>query len=184
MTDEQLRRFEIHLKEFEKLKDEQLVRIGFRDNLLYVTIVAFGGILSFALASPENHNALLVIPWATLLLGWTYLVNDEKISAIGRYIRLTLTERMKEIIGDVDAETLFAWEIAHRTDKNRRRRKIEQVLIDEITYVFSGITGLATFWLLVPSPHWLAQIASGIELLLLLILGIEIVVYADLARGR
>jgi hypothetical protein len=184
MTEEQLRTLEVYRAEFEKLKDEQIARIGFRDNLLYVTIVAYGGILSFALANSSNYSALLVAPWATLILGWTYLVNDDKVSLIGKYFRHTLAERIKEIVGNVDVTTILGWEIYHRSDKNRRRRKIEQLLIDEITFVFSGITGLVLFWLLVPNPHPFTQIASAVELLLLLVLGIEIMVYADLAVGR
>lgn len=79
MTDYKSQLLDIHLREFDKLKSEQIARIGFRDNLIYVTIVAVGGILSFALTSLANYNALLLVPWATLILGWTYLVNDEKI---------------------------------------------------------------------------------------------------------
>ena len=32
---------EVHLKEYEKLEDEQISRIGFRDNLICVTIAAY-----------------------------------------------------------------------------------------------------------------------------------------------
>lgn len=83
MTDYKSQLLDIHLREFDKLKSEQIARIGFRDNLIYVTIVAVGGILSFALTSLANYNALLLVPWATLILGWTYLVNDEKIPPSG-----------------------------------------------------------------------------------------------------
>jgi hypothetical protein len=76
---------EIYLQEYQTLKAEQTARIGFRDNLLYVTIAVFGGILSFTLAN-KNYYALLIVPWVCLILGWTYLVNDEKISAISLWI--------------------------------------------------------------------------------------------------
>lgn len=184
MTDYKSQLLDVYLREFDKLKSEQIARIGFRDNLIYVTIVAVGGILSFALTSLPNYNALLLVPWATLILGWTYLVNDEKISAIGKYIRLTLVEKIRENIGKIDVEILFGWEIAHRSDSRRVRRKIEQLFIDEITFVFSGFIGLILFWLLSPNSHLIAQIASVIEFLLLIILGLEIAIYADLTKGR
>ncbi|MBM0743962.1 hypothetical protein JOY44_20445 [Phormidium sp. CLA17] len=117
---------EIFFKEYDKLKSEQAQRIGFRDNLLYVTLGLFATIISFAVSNASNYYALLVVPWACLILGWTYLVNDEKISAIGRYIRLTLVERVKEKTGYTDLESLFGWEIAHRSDPLRMRRVLRR----------------------------------------------------------
>ncbi|MBD0264886.1 MAG: hypothetical protein ICV78_19815, partial [Tolypothrix sp. Co-bin9] len=117
-------------------------------------------------------------------LGWTYLVNDEKITAIGRYIRLMLVEKIKDQTAHNEIESIFGWEIAHRSDLRRRRRKIEQLIVDQITFVFSGVTGLVAFWFLVPRPHWAIQAVCCIELGLLIVLGVEIVIYADLAKGR
>jgi len=170
----------IWLLEYDKLKAEQTQRIGFRDNLLYVTLGLFGTIVSFAASNSANYYAFLILPWASLILGWTYLVNDEKISAIGRYIRLTLVEKIKEKSGHADVESLFGWEIAHRSDP----RQIEQLIVDEITFVLSGIITLISFWALVPGTPLAINILGGVELLLLLILGWEIIVYADLAQGR
>jgi hypothetical protein len=174
----------VWLTEYDKLKVEQTQRIGFRDNLLYVTLGLFGVIIPTAIANPTNYHALLVIPWVCLILGWTYLINDEKISAIGRYIRLTLIEKIKEKTGHPDLESLFGWEIAHRSDPRRSRRKIEQLIIDELTFVVSGLIALITFFLLVPNATIAIYILGGFEALLLLVLGWEIIVYADLAKGR
>lgn len=175
---------EVYLEEYGKLKDEQNSRIGFRDNLLYVTLGLFGGILSFALPKADNYYALLVLPWVCLILGWTYLVNDEKISALGRYLRLELTERIKKHVSAPDTDQLFGWEVAHRSDTRRERRKIEQLIIDEITFVFSGVAAIVAFWLLAPQAHVGLQLIGIAELILLLILGVEIIIYADLAKGR
>jgi hypothetical protein len=175
---------EILLKEYDKLKTEQAQRIGFRDNLLYVTLGLFGTVLSFALANSANYYALLVVPWVCLILGWTYVVNDEKISSMGRYIRLTLVDKLKEHTGYTDLDTLFGWEIAHRDDDRRIRRKIEQLIIDEITFVISGTIALISFWCLVPKPPLSVSILSWVELLLLIVLGVETFIYADLAKGR
>ncbi len=175
---------EVYLHEYDKLKEEQTQRIGFRDNMLYVTLGVFGGILSFALSSKTNYYALLVIPWVCLILGWTYLVNDEKISAIGRYIRYTLVDKIKELAGNADIESIFGWEIAHRSDTRRLRRKIEQLFIDEITFVLSGIVALVVFWFLFPQPPLAVNILCIVELILLIILAVEIIIYADLGVGR
>jgi len=53
---------EIFFKEYDKLKSEQAQRIGFRDNLLYVTLGLFGTVVSFAVSNPANYYALLVVP--------------------------------------------------------------------------------------------------------------------------
>lgn len=144
----------------------------------------FGGVLSFTLSNKANYYALLVIPWVCLILGWAYLINDEKISAIGRYIRLTLVEKIQEQTVSTNRESILGWEIAHRSDKSRRRRKIEQLIIDEITFVVSGMATIFIFWFLVPQPPLGINILCLIELVVLLLLGVEIIIYADLAKGR
>ncbi len=174
----------VWLTEYEKLKAEQTQRIGFRDNLLYVTLGLFGVITPTAISNAANYTALLVIPWICLILGWTYLINDEKISAIGRYIRFTLVDKVKDKTGYTDVESLFGWEIAHRSDLRRTRRKLEQLVIDELTFVISGIVTLIAFWILVPQAALALTILGIVELILLLVLGWEIIVYADLAKGR
>lgn len=175
---------EIFFKEYDKLKSEQAQRIGFRDNLLYVTLALFSTVIPFALSNPTNYYALLVIPWVCLILGWTYIVNDQKISAIGHYIRYKLVDKIKEQTGYSDLETLFGWEIAHRNDPRRKRRKIQQLMIDEITFVVSGLVALVAFWYLVPSRPIGITLLSWIEWLLLIALGVETLIYADLGKGR
>lgn len=76
MVGEQRQMLDIYLKEYDKLKNERMQRIGFRDNLLYVTLVLFGTVLAFALSEKGNPDTLLVLPWVSLVLGWTYLMND------------------------------------------------------------------------------------------------------------
>lgn len=53
---------QVWLAEYDKLKAEQTQRIGFRDNLLYVTLGLFGLIIPTAISTPANYYALLVIP--------------------------------------------------------------------------------------------------------------------------
>ena len=176
-------KLDIHLREYEKCKVEQMARIAFRDNLVYVTLAAYGGIVAFA--AKDNHLALLVLPWVSLVLGWGYLVNDEKVSAIGRYVRIHLTREIAALISDkTKPEDLLGWEIAHRSDSRRKRRKVEQLIIDLICFVFSGLAAIVAFWLLdtgaLPALKYVA-VAEGLALFAL---GIEIVLYADLKSGR
>jgi hypothetical protein len=175
---------QILLEEYRVLKAEQTSRIGFRDNLLYVTLGLFGAISSFALSNSNGHHALLVVPWVCIVMGWTYVVNDEKISAIGTHIRYTLEERIVALIGSsVDSQHLFAWETAHRSDPHRKSRKYLQLFIDEVAFVFSGLTALVLFWLLSTQVSIFTVLLSVIEAVLLIGLAIKIITYADLAEG-
>jgi hypothetical protein len=171
--------------EYTKLKDEQIKRIGFRDNLLYVNLVLMSGIFSFVFVEkgyapwPWKFHGLLVAGWVALILGWTYVVNDEKISAIGRCIR----ENLLKIIDDQIPTGVFGWEIAHRSDPRRKRRKVEQLVIDELSFVGAGVGAVILF--LVFSSHldfWAGAI-SATEILMLLGLGWEIFLYADFGIG-
>lgn len=214
----------VYLQEYSQLKSEQTARIGFRDNLLYVTLAAQGAIFAFTLTNDSNtaitYYPLLVIPIVSLILGWAYLVNDDKISEIGRYMRTELNQKIidctkfkledsqdeeikKQILGiktqikilknrdsqKIDEETFeiltnFGWEVFHRSDRRRKRRKRTQFIVDEITFVFSGIMSLVTFWGLSQDSHWVLIILSIIEISLLIYLGVEIWIYADFDSGK
>jgi hypothetical protein len=93
--------------EYDKLKDEQIQRIGFRDNMIYVNLIAVGAVAAFAVSDVAYLHVLFVIPWVCFVLGWTYLVNDEKISAIGRYVRLELVEKVRTKLAISEGE--FKW---------------------------------------------------------------------------
>jgi hypothetical protein len=173
---------DIHLCEYETCKVEQMARIAFRDNLVYATLAAYGAISAFAVK--DNHLALLILPWVSIVLGWGYLVNDEKVSALGRYMRVDLTDRIAALIKVGDPKDLFRWEIVHRSDPARFRRKVAQLAIDLITFVLSGFVAIAAFWLIDPGARCLLKSAALVEAFLLVLLGIEFFVYADLKSGR
>ncbi|MCK5877936.1 MAG: hypothetical protein KAG43_09890 [Candidatus Marithrix sp.] len=180
----------IHLNEYVKLKDEQIARMRFRDNLLYVTLAAFGGIISYAMSSPSHYYTFLVLPWVCLILGWTYLVNDEKISAIGKYIRYNMTEKLgklvnSDILFEWESELLFVWEVEHRSDDWRVLRKKTQLFIDEVTFCLSGLFTLGLFWYLCSKPwDYFLIFTFSFEGILLCGLGIWIYKCADLEKGR
>jgi hypothetical protein len=72
---------EIYLAEYKQLKDEQRARIGVRDNLIYATFTALAAVAVFAFGGVSpRYPALLLLPPACIVLGWTYLSNDRKVS--------------------------------------------------------------------------------------------------------
>jgi hypothetical protein len=173
---------DLYMKEYEKIKSEQIQRLGFRDNLIYVTLAALTGVLSIVVGGTDRAPVLLVLPMICLVLGWTYLVNDEKISAIGRYVRTTFSERMQALVGSKDPE-LFGWEVAHRSDPRRKTRKIFQLIVDEFVFVLSGAVAIVMFWLKTADMATFWWIVAS-EIILLLVLGIQIFIYADLKKGK
>jgi hypothetical protein len=170
---------DIYLHEYNKLKDEQIARIGFRDNLIYATLVAIGGVLSFSLANRDNLQALLVLPLATVVIGWTYINNDLKISSIGRYIRSVLIQRLQEATQEPSAR-FFAWEFAPLIEPQRLWRKLIQLVVNEALFVGSGLVALIAFFLLATNPAAMTKWIAGIELVLLVVLAFEIGRSADI----
>ncbi len=173
----------LHMSEYEKLKQEQIARIGFRDNLIYATLIALTAVVSIVADDTTRAPVLLVLPMVSIALGWTYLVNDEKISAIGRYIRISFSDRVRELAKSKDP-MLFGWEIAHRSDTRRGSRKIIQFFVDEFIFVLPGLIAILIFWfstsVALLSLRWIA----GVELIFLLILGFQIFSYADFKKGK
>ena len=173
---------EAYLLEYDKLKEEQVARIGFRDNLLYVTLVLFGGILS--LTRGANFYGILVIPCICIVLGWTYLVNDEKITSIGVYIQTELSLEIESLVQDnLSKNKVFKWEDFNRSGKGRKRRKIEQFIVNECAFVLSGIGSLFIYFFLEDNISSFAICISLFEFFLLLLLGVEFFIYADFFDG-
>lgn len=160
----------VHLAEYGALKAEQLGRIGFRDNLLYATVGAVGAIGAVALgglgeSKEKMLEAFLLVPWVTTILGWTYLVNDDKITAIRQYVEAELAPRIRNL---TDAgRGPFEWEGFHRADTHRKRRKGIQLAVDLVTFVVSGIGALAFFLTHDTTRAWQSTVLVVIEALLL-----------------
>jgi hypothetical protein len=173
------------LVEYERLKDEQKTRIGFRDNLIYATLGSMAGVIAATLTPKGNLGLLLLLPPVCLVLGWTYLVNDEKVSAIGRYLRLTVAPRAAELAGaeGEEAVAVFGWEVAHRSDPDRLLRKYAQLVIDVGTFCVPALAALVVFWVAGPLRGDLLAV-SVVETLVIIALAVQMIRYADLARGR
>ncbi|MGH3155127.1 MAG: hypothetical protein ACRDNF_00915 [Streptosporangiaceae bacterium] len=153
------------LAEYQQLKAEQTARIGFRDNLMYVTLVAIAGTLTIT-HSAHSRAYLLLVPPVTCVLGWTYLANDHMISAIGRYIR------------EHPALPGMRWETEHPADRRRRSRKVIQLAVDLAAFTGSALAALTAFWL-TPGPPLLI-LASAAEALATAVLAWQFTAYADL----
>jgi hypothetical protein len=163
------------LAEYAQLKDEQRARIGFRDNLLYVTLAAATAITAVTLQT--NHPQLmLALPIVCVVLGWTYLVNDEKISAIGRYVRTELAPRLS--IATSTGGHLFGWETFHRSDTKRVSRKVTQTVVDLTAFLVTPIAALVAFWSS-GTGNALLTTASILEAAALVGLSIQFLRYAE-----
>jgi hypothetical protein len=92
--------------------------------------------------------------------------------------------------GPTPPPPILEWETAHRSDRRRERRKLEQLLIDQVAFVGSGLVALGSFlvWDVSQPLHGslasAVQLLVGVEAVLLLGLGVEIFLYADLTKGR
>jgi len=167
------------LTEYQSVKDEQKARIGFRDNLLYVTLAVVAAVIAAA-AQAKQPSMLLALPPVCLVLGWTYLVNDEKISAIGLYVRDDLGPRLAALAAHADGFTTFGWEAYHRTDTRRRSRKAIQTVIDLTAFCAVPLAALVVFWANGDGGGLMVTL-SVLEALAVAGLGSQVVWYAKVA---
>ena len=173
---------EILLQEYERLKEEQIHRIGTRDNLVYANLLSLAGVVAATIQANSPHM-LLLLPPVCVIFGWTYLVNDEKVSAIGRYMRDVLGARLGRLAG----EPVLGWEDFHRADSRRRSRKLGQLTVDLTTFAVPALVALVGFWTGGWSggrpTGWLLA-AAVIELLAVAWLVYQILRYADFGRSQ
>ncbi|QXQ99073.1 hypothetical protein [Streptomyces sp. WY228] len=155
------------LAEYDRLKEEQKTRIGFRDNLLYFTLAAVTAVVAVTVHSGQA-GLLLSVPAICLILGWTYLVNDEKISAIGCYVRDRLGPRLGELASARGA--MFGWEVYHRDVAGRAMRKRLQTTVDLFTYLILPMVCMIAFWCS-HTAHFLLVLTSLVQTLTLAVLG-------------
>ncbi|MFG3126342.1 hypothetical protein [Streptomyces tendae] len=167
------------LAEYESVKSEQRARIGFRDNLLYVTLAVVAAVIAAA-AQAERPSMLLALPPVCLVLGWTYLVNDEKISAIGLYVRDDLGPKLAELAARSSGFATFGWEAYHRSDTRRRSRKTIQTVIDLTAFCAVPLAALVVFWVNGDATRLLVAL-SVLEALAVAGLAAQVVWYAKAA---
>ncbi|MEU6355464.1 hypothetical protein ABZ896_40155 [Streptomyces sp. NPDC047072] len=164
------------LVEYQSLKDEQKARIGFRDNLLYVTLAVVAAVIAAA-AQAGRTSMLLALPPVCVVLGWTYLVNDDKISAIGKYVRDSLGPQLAGLAQPGGSFEAFAWETGHRGDPRRRSRKAIQLVVDLSAFCVVPLAALVVFWADVDGGGALVAV-SVLEALAVVGLASQVVWYA------
>jgi CHASE2 domain-containing sensor protein len=82
------------------------------------------------------------------------------------------------------ATGLLGWEVGHRIDSRRRRRKTIQAIIDIITFCLTGGVSVVAYWIAAPTISPLLTAVSCVELVGLFLLGIEIIRYAEISPDR
>ena len=152
------RQFEALLHEYDKLKDESTERIKARDNFVYLNVASIGLLVSFAGSSPEKAVAYLAIPWISIGFGWTYLMNDEKISALARYTRYSLRPRI--------GGAVFGWEVTpkRRTTLSRWHRW-GQFVVDLLMFVVPTPVGIAAYARIAEPLHRWTSVITGIAMM-------------------
>ena len=146
---------DLHRTEYTELKDEQRTRMAIRDNLGYATWAGIGLVLAAGrLPGPAASPTLwLALPVVVVVLGWTRVQNDLKITRIAQYIRGDLAPRVSALAG----EPVFGWETAHRAAGTRRQlRMVCQLVADLTLYTAVPLTALIAYWVTAPTAWpWL-----------------------------
>jgi hypothetical protein len=167
--------------EYEKLKEEQLRRIEVRDNLIYATLGSVGTVVAIASTSSLRLPLLLLLPPVCVVLGWTYLMNDQKVSAIGNHVRVMLIPHLQESV--TGGRPVFTWESVHRADGRRRSRKFMQLLVDLLTFCAPGAGAIVLLCFARPRNSGLL-VMLAVDVVLVLVLAYQIVVHAELKTER
>lgn len=172
--------FSFLIKEYEKLKDEQRKRIEFRDQMVYLTLGVVGTVFSFAVEKPDLTSAYLVLPFICMILGWTYLVNDEKITSIATYVRKGLIPKLDQLSRDKNDALAETWEDFRRSDSLRKQRKWLQLIVDLSLFCLSGAFSIIAFLIFSKNLSWYHIVIMVFEGQFILYLSFQFYRYADL----
>lgn len=175
-------KFTFLIVEYVKLKDEQNKRIDFRDQMIFITLGSIGAVFSFVIEKPDYITALLVLPFACIVLGWTYLINDERISEIGTYCRKELIPRIERINLDPEQNVGTNWEVFHRTSERRKERKIIQLIMDLCIFCFSAFFSLAAFFYLSKCFSIIHVVLAALQSMFILYMIYQFISYASLSE--
>ncbi|WP_340683615.1 hypothetical protein LCL61_34460 [Amycolatopsis coloradensis] len=132
------------LAEYEALKAEQTSRIVLRDRLMYAALAALAATLALVVQATGRPYLLLLLPLVCVVLGWTYFVNDQKISAIGRYLGRHLAPSL--VASTHRAEQVLTWESVHRCDPLRRLDKSMQLAVDLLMFAVPALLSVVLYW--------------------------------------
>ena len=165
-------------QEYAALKMEQLERIKQPDNFLNLNVAALAVATAIATQGAENGLIWLAVPWIALILGWAYLSNDDKVSAIATHLRSTSDPN--NAIGE--------WESSEKGFIPRGLRRVAESSVFMVSFIFPCPVALALF-LAGRAPTSRAAslgltVISLIELLTALGLAALYVAHSALGAGR
>ncbi|QQQ78191.1 hypothetical protein IOD16_06885 [Saccharothrix sp. 6-C] len=172
---------DVLLAEYDALKAEQKSRIALRDRLTYAALASLTAALALVIQPAGRPHLLLLLPLVCVILGWTYLANDQKISAIGAYLRRHLAPALVATNGRLGG--LFAWESVHRHSPLRRLDKVTQLVVDLLMFAVPSLLSTALYWATGDVRTDLLAV-SIIEALLTLGFAARVVIAADLSTGE
>ena len=172
---------DVFLAEYDALKAEQKSRIALRDRLMYTALAALTATLALVIQPTGQPHLLLMLPLVCVVLGWTYLTNDQKISAIGRYLRRHLTPALA--VFDCRASGAFAWECVHRQYPLRRLDKFTQLAVDLLIFVVPSLWSTTHYWVTGDARADLLTV-SIIEVLVTLGFATRVAVAADISNSE
>ncbi len=131
------------IAEFDKLKEEQVSRIQYRENLYYLTMLVAGGLIAASYGDVRIERSTIVLPIVLFIILTVYNNNDDKITAIGEYIENCLAKNTGQLLGE-DMK-YFGWEGYHREKSGRALRKFRHFISKIILFVGAPISAAALF---------------------------------------
>lgn len=169
---------DVLLAEYQSLKAEQAERVKLRDNFTYATLTALAAIVAGVLQTGA-YGLLLVVPFVCAVLGWTRLVNDAKVTAIGLYIGEVLAARLRQHTGS----PAMWWEVVRRTAPDRRWRKTYQLAADLLTFTAPGLVAVVVWVTATPRLALLGILAALAGLAICTVLTVQIIRHADITNA-
>lgn len=158
------------LLEYDKLKEEQVARITARDNLLNYNLVALGAVATVASSLETAELGFLTAPWISAIFGWSYLQHDEKITAIGRYLKRQYGQT-------------FPWESSTKQVSLRKGvHKAFSLLILLTAFAMPCIGGPLAWYLSSTSHEPAFMVIAVIECLLGVAIGLIMVISSDFVK--
>ncbi len=111
---------------------------------MYAAPAALAATLALVIQPTGRPYLLLLLPLVCVVLGWTYFVNDQKISAIGTYLGRHLAPSLAASIHRADQ--VLTWESVHRCDPLRRLDKSMQLAVDLLIFAVPALLSVVLYW--------------------------------------
>jgi hypothetical protein len=151
--------YQIMLAEYSALRTEIDRRANVQWNVYALQLASAGAISSLSISAASNVALLLIIPLSSYMLGNRYILHDFHIKLIQRYVRESLSGRLR---GKLEWERWKKEELFSGVGDRRRFSVTGWNLIHPTRLAFQGVAILAlaavpfsaahTWW--TKPPHW------------------------------